>query len=85
MKEQKKKVGYPVSISDLEKNDLFWMEYGSRILKFRVHRVFYEYGLLAHSVKWMKSDSILIPFEGFNGEKCIYAGKMSKLVSWLML
>ena len=76
-------VGKLISPTELQVNDLFYMSYGFDKVKFRVNGILEDDGLLAHSVNWCKIDSILIPFS--ESKKIHYAGRMSKLRSWLLL
>ena len=76
-------VGNRISLNDLQPNDMFWMKYGFTMVKFRVRLRFNDTGVYAHSVKWCKSSSIIIPYE--ETETCYYAGRVSKLRGWLML
>lgn len=69
-------------ISDLQKNDLFYMEYGFSAIKFRVHRK-HPNGVEAHSTKWLKSDCIFIKNDA--KEEIIKAGRVSKLRAFFML
>ena len=75
-------VGKPISLTELQVNDLFYMTFGLDKVKFRVEVVFEDDGLLAHSIEWCKSDAILIPFS--ERKKIHYAGRMSKLRSWFL-
>jgi len=75
--------GQKVSLKELVVNDLFYMTYGLGKVKFRVHKIFEDDGVLAHSVNWCKADCIFIPHD--TQLAIHYAGRMSKIRGLLML
>lgn len=76
-------IGSRIRIEDLQINDLFYMDYGFEKIIFRVHKILQDEGILAHSVKWCKGDSIVVKF---NTDRNIhYAGKLSRIRAWMMI
>lgn len=78
---RKLEAGQLVLFEQLERNDMFYMEYGGNMLKFRVNAALKANGVLAHNVQWMISSSIHLR-DGIR--KPYYIGRMSKLRSWFM-
>ena len=76
----KKIIGIKVRIEDLEVNDLFYMEFANKIIKFRVNFIL-EDDLLAHGLNWLKEDCILIKKKN---RDLFYAGKMSKFRAFFL-
>jgi len=68
-------------LSELHKNDLFLYRFTTEHNTWRVHRETSD-ALLAHSMSWIKSDSILIPK---SDREVYYLGRMSKLRSFFVM
>ena len=74
----------PVTPQKLQVNDTFWMPYGFVYLRFRVHKVGTDC-VMAHSLKWCKSDCIKIGFDEMERIGFVYQNRISKLRAFFLL
>lgn len=68
---------------DLRVNDTFLISYGSDYNRFRVHKVYVD-GVLAHSMKWLKSSSLFLSHTELRERRFSYYNRISKLRAFFM-